>query len=154
MARRGHGWVLLALAAMAVVATGCRSFEKDWADARSGSWPPDPRGVSGAGAGTGRNTNNTHGGPLRAVLWRVDDGEYRARFHAVWGRRSGSFGTRLKGGWTNDVFVFDGRRRVLGVAIRTSGRATSDRLDSGYDSPLDRGTFMLGRPGAGLNPGR
>lgn len=134
------------LAALALVGTGCRSFEKDWREARAGSAAVDARGLAGAWSGTWQNTNNTHGGPLRAVLWREGDGDYWARFHAVWGRHSGSFRTRLKGGWTNGELVFSGTRRVLGVPIRTAGRASATRLESGYDSPLDRGTFTLGRP--------
>ena len=146
MERPGGGMVpILATALAAGLMAGCRSFEKDWSEVRRGSFPPDPRGISGAWTGTWQNTNNTHGGPLRAVLWRVEEREYRARFHAVWGHRSGSFSTTLRGGWTNDVFVFEGRRRILGVPIRTTGRATATNLDSGYDSPLDRGTFTLGR---------
>jgi hypothetical protein len=133
------------MALAAGLMAGCRSFEKDWSEARRGALSPDPRGLSGAWTGTWQNTNNTHGGPLRAVLWRVEDGKYRARFHAVWSHRSGSFSTTLRGGWTNDVFVFEGRRRILGVPIRTDGRATPTNLDSGYDSPLDRGTFTLRR---------
>ena len=149
MAGRGACRAAWAIAAACTLATaGCRSFEKDWTAARSGSLAVDARGLSGAWSGTWQNTNNTHGGPLRAVLWRVDDDEYQARFHAGWGTRSGSFSTRLKGGWTNDVFVFSGTRRVFGVPIRTAGRADARRLESGYDSPFDRGTFTLGRPTA------
>ena len=143
---RGAWWGVMASLAMA--AAGCRSFEKDWDLARQGSATTDPLRVAGAWTGTWQNTNNTHGGPLRAVLWRVDDHEYRARFHAGWGRRSGSFRTRLKGSWTNGVFVFSGTRRVLGVPIRTSGQVDGTRLESGYDSPFDRGTFTLGRQAA------
>lgn len=142
-----RAWAVVVAGALA--ATGCRSFEKDWTAARTGTGiPTDPRGVSGVWAGTWQNTNNTHGGPLRAVLWRVSDDTYRARFHAGWGKHSGSFSTRLKGTWTNDVFVFSGTKRVFGVPIRTAGRVDPRRLESGYDSPLDRGTFTLGRPAA------
>lgn len=149
--RGGHGTASgragpVLLVALALLVPGCRSFEKDWREARAGAAAVDPRGLAGAWSGAWQNTNNTHGGPLRAVLWRVDDGDYRARFHASWGRRSGSFQTRLKGGWTNGAFVFSGTRRVFGVPIRTAGRADATRLESGYDSPLDRGTFTLGRP--------
>ena len=136
-AERGAGRVAWAvLAAGALAATGCRSFEKDWTAARSGSLAADARGLSGAWSGTWQNTNNT------------DDNAYQARFHAGWGKRSGSFSTRLKGTWTNDVFVFSGTKRVFGVPIRTAGRVDPRRLESGYDSPFDRGTFTLGRPAA------
>lgn len=148
-AARGAGGLAWAVMATCVLLLGgCRSFEKDWSAARTGSVAVDARGLSGAWSGTWQNTNNTHGGPLRAVLWRVDDDEYRARFHAGWGRRSGSFSTRLKGGWTNGGFVFSGTQRVWGVPIRTAGRVDAARLESGYDSPFDRGTFTLGRPAA------
>ena len=114
MTGRGTGRATWAIAAACTLATaGCRSFEKDWTAARSGSLAVDARGLSG-----------------------------------VHGERSRSFSTRLKGTWTNDVFVFSGTKRVFGVPIRTAGRVDPRRLESGYDSPLDRGTFTLGRPAA------
>ena len=122
---------------------GCRSFEKDWAAAASTGTPPTT--ITGRWVGTWQNTNNTHSGPLRAVLWHQDSNHFKARFHAGWGKHTGSFRTRIAGQWQGDTFHFSGKRRILFVPITTTGTATATRLDSGYDSPMDQGTFTLRR---------
>jgi hypothetical protein len=137
----------LALALLAFVVVGCRSFEKDWAAAAtsvSATAHPDLP-VTGRWIGTWQNTNNTHAGPLRAVVWQESDRQLKARFHAEWGSRSGSFTSRLIGSWDGHQFTFTGRRRILGVLIRTQGDITPDRFDARYDSRFDRGTFTLHR---------
>ena len=131
--------LLVAMVAALGVLCGCRSFESDWNAATA------PAGLTGRWVGTWQNTNNTHSGPLRAVITQQDTNHFSARFHAGWGKRSGSFKTRLSGTWQADTFEFTGKRRILGVPIRTTGTATATRLDSGYDSPFDQGTFTLRR---------
>lgn len=132
-------WLLLLLPFLCLV-SGCRSFEKDWAAASL-----EPGRITGRWIGTWQNTNNTHSGPLRAVITQQDADTFRARFHAGWGKRSGSFRTRLSGHWEGDTFHFTGRRRIFFIPVTTAGTATPDRLDSGYDSPVDQGTFTLRR---------
>lgn len=131
--------LLLLITLLAVC--GCRSFEKDWKSAAG--QPSDD--LSGRWIGTWQNTNNTHAGPLRAVLWQTGTNTYDARFHAVWGKRSGSFRTRLNGQWQDGTFHFTGKRRVFLVPITTTGTAIPTQLNSAYDSPLDRGSFHLHR---------
>jgi hypothetical protein len=120
---------------------GCQSFESDWRAAPTS--PAD--NLTGRWIGTWQNTNNTHSGPLRAVLWQRDTNRFDARFHAGWGKRSGSFRTKLRGHWQDGTFHFTGKQRIFLVPITTTGTARPDRLDSGYDSPLDRGSFKLHR---------
>ena len=132
--------LLFALTALLTLC-GCRSFESDWQAAPASS----PDSLTGRWVGTWQNTNNTHSGPLRAVVWQRDTNRFDARFHAGWGKQSGSFQTKLRGQWQDGTFHFTGKKRVFLVPITTTGTATPDRLDSGYDSPLDRGSFQLHR---------
>ena len=129
------------LAVVLLFLTGCRSFQRDWD--RAASVPGDP--AAGRWVGTWQNTNNTHSGPLRAVVVPAPGG-YRARFEAGWGRHSGSFRTRLHGTPSGDAVEFEGKRRILGVKITTRGRADGKTFQATYDSRFDRGTFELKRP--------
>lgn len=123
---------------------GCKSFDKEWARARA--LPPAVSGMAGTWVGTWQNTNNTHGGALRAIVTPSGADSYRARFHATWGNHEGSFTTRLKGTRDGDAFVFEGRKRILGFLIVTRGRGDAKDLSSTYESRFDSGTFTLRRP--------
>ncbi|HTH48505.1 MAG TPA: hypothetical protein VMB21_13415 [Candidatus Limnocylindria bacterium] len=140
-------WSALYAGVVALLATGCTSFEKKWQTARQ---QPLPAGdLTGAWTGSWQNTNNSHGGALRALITRVDGTDYTARFHAVWGSHSGSFKTRLTGRQEGDDFVFEGRKRILGFLITTRGHANATNFFSTYESRFDTGTFTLKRPAAG-----
>lgn len=129
--------------------TGCRSFESRWHSAAPA--PDGVRSIGGRWSGSWQNTNNTHGGALRALIEPSgrDDTSYTARFHATWGGKSGGFKTRLKGHWEGDTFHFTSRRRILGVLITTEGQADPGNLQAGYASRFDVGTFTLTRPAEG-----
>jgi len=136
-----------AMAAISVgLLTGCRSFESDWRKAQAEAPGVGTPAITGAWQGTWQNTNNTHAGPLRAVIWRVDDTRYRARFHAGWGKHSGSFRMTLKGQSTEDVFHLKGVKRIVGIPIRTEGSVGARSFNANYTSPFDQGTFTLERP--------
>lgn len=135
-----------ALAALLLVPAlaGCRSFESDWNAAAERTGPFAAPGA-GRWTGTWGNTNNGHGGPLRAVL-RTDDGtHYTARFHAGWGSHSGSFTTPLHGSWADGRCRFTGSKRVFGLRIDTEGVLTDTGFDAAYRSALDQGRFTLRR---------
>ena len=123
---------------------GCTSFDKEWARART--QPPAASGMAGTWVGSWQNTNNTHGGALRAIVIPSGADSYRARFNATWGNHTGSFTTRLKGTREGDAFVFEGRKRILGFLIVTRGRGDAKDLSSTYESRFDSGTFTLRRP--------
>lgn len=128
----------------ALALAGCSSFEPKWAEAtRVPSLASDP---TGAWVGTWQNTNNTHGGALRAILERQSATDYTAVFHATWGNKSGSFTTRLKGTRDGDVLAFEGRKRVLFFLIRNAGQVSPTNFVSTYESKFDNGTFTLQRP--------
>jgi hypothetical protein len=143
MTRRTFGLGLL-LAGLVGLGTGCRSFEKDW-QAAAARPAASPSGT-GQWTGTWGNTNNTHSGPLRAVVTSPDGTNYTARFHAVWGRHQGSFTSPLPGHWEAGNYVFAGSKRVLGFRIDTAGTLTDTELNATYTSRFDRGYFRLRRP--------
>lgn len=124
--------------------TGCTSFETQWRDATAPSGLPGD--LTGSWTGTWQNTNNDHGGALRALVTRINETNYSARFHATWGSHSGSFRTKLKGRQEGDEFAFEGRKRIMGFLITTRGRANATNFFSTYESRFDNGTFTLGRP--------
>jgi len=121
---------------------GCTSFESRWASAPAR--PADA--VSGRWLGTWQNTNNAHGGPLKAVLIPKGSNTFSAYFHAGWGRRTGTFRMPIHGENSGDTFRFEGSRRILGVRIDTAGTFRGDRFDATYGSRFDTGTFTLRRP--------
>ncbi len=145
-------FILFLIPLISALLCGCRSFEKDWAavPASAGGTGNQALGtaslpITGRWIGTWQNTNNTHAGPLRAVVWQESENRLRARFHAGWGSRSGSFTSPLDGAWNGSRYAFTGRRRIFGVLIETTGDITADNFSARYDSRFDRGTFTLHR---------
>lgn len=137
-------WKTILAAAILLLAAGCASFERPWQ--RALQQPPPATDITGAWIGTWQNTNNSHGGALRALVTRVDESTYRARFHATWGGHSGSFRTVLRGHGESGEFVFTGSKRILGFRITNTGRANATNFVSTYESRFDTGTFTLRRP--------
>lgn len=136
--------LFLLVATVAVATSGCRSFEKDWAAAAQVPIPAgDPLG--GLWTGTWQNTNNAHGGELRAIVPPSDSTRRTARFFATWGGHSGSFTSPLAVASNGDTATFVGRRRILGFRITTRGEAKNGRFNATYQSPFDNGTFTLKR---------
>jgi hypothetical protein len=125
-----------------VILAGCTSFEKDWNSASTAT----TGGIAGRWVGTWQNTNNTHGGVLKAVLKPDGTNEFAARFYAEWGSHSGSFKTTLRGHFENDTFLFDSSKRIMGFKITTRGNATPTDFFATYSSRFDNGTFTLKRP--------
>lgn len=134
------------LASVGLLLTGCRSFEKQWDAALDQS--VDPQDLSGPWEGRWQNTNNDHGGALRALIEPESENRYRAQFHATWGKRRGRFKSTLIGHWEGDYFHFKSRRRIAGFLITTEGTASIFRFDADYHSRFDSGQFLLDRPGA------
>lgn len=136
--------VLSALVAAACLSSGC-SFSREW-KAASRQAPP-PNDITGAWVGTWQNSNNSHHDQLKAVITRVSDTEYGARFKAWWlGIFSGTFDATLNGRWEGDEFVFSGTQKVMRWEFTQEGRATATNFTSEYSSSDYRGTFTLRRP--------
>ena len=140
-------WQIILFLTAALLGAGCTSFEHEWAQAKR--TPASPGDLTGAWRGTWQNTNNAHGDVLRAVVTQVNNTNYTARFHAVWGSHRGSFRTKLVGQRTGAEFVFSGRKHILGFLITTRGQANATNFFSTYESRFDTGTFTLQRPAAG-----
>lgn len=77
-----HTWN--AIVAVAILLTGCSSFNREWRAA--GREPVPSEGISGQWIGTWQNTNNTHSDTMRAVLKDSGNGTYQAHFHARYKR--------------------------------------------------------------------
>ena len=137
-------WKTLLAVAILLLAAGCASFERPWQRELQQAKPATD--LTGAWIGTWQNTNNSHGGSLRALVTRVDAATYRTRFHATWGSHSGSFRTVLRGHEENGDFVFTGSKHILGFRITNTGRANPTNFLSTYESRFDTGTFTLKRP--------
>lgn len=141
-----HHALLSCLVGLSLLGSGC-TFSREWKAASRR--PADPRDITGAWEGTWQNSNNDHQDRLKAVITRVSDTEYRARFKAWWHVVfSGTFRTTLKGSWQDDVFVFEGQQKVYGWRFDQEGRITSTQFDSKYTSDGDDGSFTLRRPSA------
>lgn len=142
---------VLGLAAALFTSSGCRSFEKDWAAAaKIPVAPNDP--LTGRWIGTWQNTNNAHGGALRAIVPPASGSsasKRTVRYHAVWGTHNGSFTSPLLVETQGDGVHFTGSKWILGFQIKTEGEARNGQFNATYHSAFDNGTFTLRRVPAG-----
>jgi hypothetical protein len=126
---------------------GCSSFNREWRAAAK--QPQSPNDISGKWEGTWQNTNNSHRDKLRAILTRVSEGQYRARFHAKYKKiLSFSYRATFRGTWASNEFVFRGEEnlgKLAGGIYKYEGRISPTNFFSTYDSRYDKGTFTLQR---------
>lgn len=141
-----HTWN--AIVAVAILLTGCSSFNREWRAA--GREPVPSEGISGQWIGTWQNTNNTHSDTMRAVLKDSGNGTYQAHFHARYKRIfSFAYTVELAGRRETDRFRFHGESdlgKMAGGVYRYNGWASGTNFFSTYDSKYDVGTFTLHRP--------
>lgn len=129
--------------------TGCRSFHREWQQARHQPAPTDD--LTGAWEGTWQNQNNTHQDRMRAVLTRTSPDTYQASFFA-WYKRvlTFSYCTELRVERRDGATVFfhgaSDLGKLAGGIYRYEGHATPFQYFSTYDSKYDVGTFTLHRP--------
>ncbi|MBN9691183.1 MAG: hypothetical protein J0M24_13175 [Verrucomicrobia bacterium] len=134
----------LLLAVVLLLGSGC-SISREWKAANQ--QPTHPRDITGAWIGTWQNSNNSHHDQLKAVITRVSETEYQARFKAWWlGIFSGTFKATLNGTWEGDEFVFAGSEKIMGWQFDQQGRVSATNFVSEYSSSDYRGTFTLKRP--------
>ena len=127
---------------IAVLTTGCSSFERAWRNPSVES-----SGIAGRWQGSWKSARSGDSGKLRAIITPQSSGHYKARFHARYhsvlsavygvtldvtprGRRSEFQGAANLGVW--------GRYETTGYATRTQFRAK-------YRSKFDYGTFEMQR---------
>ncbi len=134
--------------AILVLLSGCAtSFNRDWKAA--GGSTTSPNSIEGRWEGRWLSDHNGHSGRLRALIRRMDNGQYETRFHAKYGGIF-SFGTEVKldvqsaGG----LWQFSGAEdlgKPWGV-YRYEGKASATNFFSTYKASFDHGTFQMTRP--------
>ena len=71
----------VALAALLIL-SGCSTFNRDWKSAAAKPMPANS--VEGRWEGKWHSDHNGHTGGLRALVTKLDSGQYEARFHATY----------------------------------------------------------------------
>ncbi|MBI5799579.1 MAG: hypothetical protein HZA92_02475 [Verrucomicrobia bacterium] len=127
--------------------SGCSTFNRDWKAAAAKPTPADS--IEGSWEGKWLSGHNGHNGRLRALIRKLDSGQYETRFHAKYGVVF-SFGMQANldvkpvgGQWQ-----FSGEEdlgRPYGV-YRYEGQASATNFHSTYKASFDHGTFQMTRP--------
>lgn len=142
-AMRPRNVLLSLLTVLTGLCSGC-SFSREWKEASRQA--PPAGDITGAWVGTWQNTNNDHKDRLKAVITRVSDTEYTARFKAWWlGIFSGTFDATLSGRWEDGEYVFSGTQKVMSWEFSQQGRINPTNFVSEYSSEDYRGNFTLHR---------
>jgi hypothetical protein len=127
---------------------GCTTFHHDWEVASHQSVPATE--LKGRWEGFWLSDANAHTGKLRCVISQKEDGDYRARFHAKYGKVF-SFGytVTLKVEPLGDSYKFQGQANLgwlAGGVYSYEGHADQTNFFSTYSSKYDHGTFQMTRP--------
>lgn len=137
----------LALASL-LIFSGCSTFNRDWKAAAGGPHPANS--IEGRWEGKWLSDHNGHSGRLRALVRKLDNGQYETRFHANYAVIL-SFGMQVNlevlpaGG----LWQFKGQEdlgKPYGV-YRYEGKASATNFFSTYKASFDHGTFRMTRPG-------
>lgn len=139
---------LLTLSVGLLLVTGCSSFNREWKAAAV--VPSSPGSIEGAWDGTWLSGHNAHTGRLRAIITKLNDDEYYARFHATY-MRVLTFGQavnlQVKQDGTN--FTFSGVAdlgKTYGGVYTYEGNSSPEGFYSTYKCSIDHGTFRMTRP--------
>jgi hypothetical protein len=130
------------LLSIAVLTSGCSSFERAWRNP-----PAESSGIAGRWQGNWKSARSGDSGKLRAIITRQSADRYSARFHATYHSvLSASYGVTL------DVTQQGARSEFHGAAnlgvwgrYETGGSATRTRFHAAYRSKYDHGTFEMQR---------
>ena len=139
---------MLIFVCLAVLATGCSTFNRDWTNAAA--VPPPTNDITGRWEGEWHSDANGHHGRLRCLITQLDGTHYRARYRASWGKIF-HFGytVDMRVERSDNLFRFEGGAdlgRLAGGMYRYDGRADSTNFVSNYKSRRDHGTFQMARP--------
>jgi len=135
---------------LAILTTGCSSFQRGWKVATAAS--PPASDISGPWEGTWLSDVNGHHGRLRCLVTRLDGRHYRARYKATY-RRILRFGYTVDmeiERTSGDRFQFRGKADLGwwgGGVYHYDGYATPTNFFSTYTSKFDHGKFQMKRPG-------
>jgi hypothetical protein len=127
---------------IAVLTSGCSSFERAWRDP-----PAESSGIAGRWEGKWKSARSGDSGKLRAIITRHSAAQYKARFHATYHSvLSAVYGVTLDVTQRGPRSEFRGAAN-LGVWGRyeTAGHATRTQFRATYRSKFDHGTFEMER---------
>jgi hypothetical protein len=130
------------LLSIAVLTSGCSSFERAWRDP-----PAESSGIAGRWQGKWKSARSGDSGKLRAIITRQSAAQYKARFHATYHSvLSAVYGVTLDVTQRGPRSEFRGAAN-LGVWGRyeTAGHATRTQFRATYRSKFDHGTFEMER---------
>ena len=136
----------VALAALLVL-SGCSTFNRDWKAAVAKPTPADS--IEGRWEGQWLSDHNGHHGKLRALIRKLDSGQYETRFHAKYaGVLSFGMQSKLDVKPAGGLWQFSGEENLgkpYGV-YRYEGKASATNFFSTYKASFDHGTFQMTRP--------
>jgi hypothetical protein len=127
---------------LAVLMTGCSSFEQAWRNP-----PAESSGIAGRWQGSWKSARSGDSGKLRAIITRQSAAHYQARFHATYHSvLTAVYGVTLDVTQRGPRLEFRGAAN-LGVWGRyeTTGHATRTQFHATYRSKFDDGTFEMQR---------
>lgn len=140
--------LLLATAGALILLTGCSGFNREWK--QIAAQPLQPGSIEGAWDGSWLSDHNGHKGGLRAIITKLDEDTYNARFHATY-MRILTFGQTVdltvKQNGTN--FTFSGEAdlgKSYGGIYTYEGNASPEGFFSTYNCSIDHGAFRMTRP--------
>lgn len=126
--------------------SGCATFTATW------QATPDPPvdSIEGRWDGHWRSDVNGHNGRLRCILTKLDDGTYRAWFHArFWKVLQFGHKVVLNVEKTASVHRIEGDAHLrwwAGGTYHYEGEVTPTNFTSRYESKHDHGVFEMKRP--------
>jgi hypothetical protein len=133
---------------LALFASGCSTFYRDW-DRAAGQLPP-PDSIAGRWEGAWTSDVNAHTGRLRCLLNRENDTSYRARFRATyWKIFRFSYAVSLaveERGGTWRISGEENLGKMAGGVYRYEGQVSPTNFHATYSSKYDHGTFEMKRP--------
>jgi hypothetical protein len=137
---------LVALAAL-LGFSGCSTFNRDWKAAAASPTPANS--IEGRWEGKWLSDHNGHNGRLRALVRKLDSGQYETRFHAKYfGVLSFGMQVNLDVQPAGGLWQFSGAENLgksYGV-YRYEGKASATNFFSTYKASFDHGTFQMTRP--------
>lgn len=137
----------LALLALMLL-SGCSTFSRDWKAAAAKPMPANS--VEGRWEGKWHSDHNGHTGGLRALVTKLESGQYEARFHATYAvvlsfSSTVNLDVRPAGG----LQQFSGSAdlgKAAGGLYHYEGKASGTNFFSTYKCLSDHGTFQMTRP--------
>ncbi len=144
LVRAAAGALLLAAS---LLLAGCSTFDHDW---HLAAHPAVAGGLAGRWQGTWQSDDSGHNDRLRCLMTQTAEGQYSARFHAIYrGTFTFSYTVPLRAEETAGRLAFRGEADLgwlAGGIYHYEGWAEGTNFFSTYRCKYDHGTFRMGRP--------